>query len=429
MNGKRIFYTHIDGDGVVNRSHVDQESYSGDMILKEVFKKYPDIPMTASLITGYFDLREYQHEKVMKMYRSILSLPNTEVASHGHLHPFIWKKYKVAFQVPGYRYSDEGEIFGSVEKLRSLLKKWKIPKKVGLFLWTGDCRPMEHQLAIVDRHQLLNMNGGDSRFDRRYDSYAFLAPLGLLRGKHRQIYASASNENIYTNKWEGPYYGFDTVIETFQNTESPIRIKPMNVYYHYYSGEVAASLVSLKKVYEYALKQDIFPMFASEYAAMASDFFSIKMQLLPEGGYRILNQGFLRTIRFDDEKRNVYLTKSRGVIGFQHFQGALYVFLDDGLQHDIYLTKAKPQKPYVARASFHVSHLRGNQSKVSFEKQGWYKSHMVLGGLSPHRGYRIRAGGKSWKAKSNGRGELRLRFPEAENGGDPVAVHIVRNYP
>jgi hypothetical protein len=43
----------------------------------------------------------------------------------------------------------------------------------------------------------------------------------MRKGGHLQIYAPVTNENIYTNLWHGPFYGFERVIETFEMTDAP----------------------------------------------------------------------------------------------------------------------------------------------------------------------------------------------------------------
>lgn len=428
LNGRRIFFSHIDGDGILNESHIDNESYSGEIILEEILKKYPTIPITTSLITGYLDMREYRHERIMKMYRSILELPNTEPAAHGHSHPLIWKKKKLAVKVPGYRYSDQAEIAGSVQKMNSLLEELGIKRRAALFSWTGDCRPTEEQLAIPYQSGLLNMNGGDSRLDKRFDSYSFVFPLSFLRGDYRQVYAAASNENTYTNLWKGPYYGYEEVVETFRNTETPVRIKPINVYYHYYSGEVVAGLGAVKKAYDHALSQEIFPIFASEYVPIVHDFFDTRMTPLPGGGWQILNDGSLRTIRFDDEAKNVDLGRSTGVVGFRHFQGSLYVFLDDHKSHDIHLTGSAPSRPYVISASFQIKNFEGTAMRLRFEKRGWHRSEIVLGGMAPDKEYWIHVGRESLTFRSEKGGELKVQFPKGENGGAFVPVWIASQF-
>lgn len=428
LNGRRIFYSHIDGDGIVNVSHIKKKTYSGEIILEEVLKKYSGLPVTASIITGYLDMREFQDEQVIDMYRNIFSLRNVEVASHGHAHPLVWASGRLALNVPGYDYSDKKEIVGSVARLKGLLVNFGIPKEVSLFLWTGDCVPNESQLGVASSAELLNMNGGDSRFDRRYDSYSFLHPLSIAHRSQRQIYSSAPNENIYTNLWKGPYYGYSEVVQSFKNTEDPIRIKPINIYYHYYSGEVAAALKAVQKAYDYVLDNEVFPMFASEYVRIVQDFFSTKIMELPGNGFEILNGGHLKTIRFDHEKRNVDLDHSRGVVGFRYQKGALYVFLDDRLSHEVYLTTAAPERPYVVHASFQISNFKGDPTRVRFNKQGWEKSVMELGGLIPDKEYGVYVGKSETWLKSDHEGHLQVNFERAELDGPPVSVLIAGRY-
>ena len=91
------------------------------------------------------------------------------------------------------------------------------------------------------------------------------ATLGIRLGEHFQAYAPIMNENVFTNLWTGPFYGFERVIETFRFTGSPRRIKPIDIYYHTYSATKRASLNALHKVYSWALAQPIRPVFPSEF--------------------------------------------------------------------------------------------------------------------------------------------------------------------
>ena len=423
LNGRRIFYTHIDGDGIVNMSHIDWKSYSGEIILNEIFKKYPDIPITASIIAGYLDMPEYESERVLHLYRDIFSLPNVEVGSHGYAHPLIWSKGTLALKLPGYKFSAEKEITGSINMIQNLLRKEKVPKKVGIFLWTGDCVLNALDVSLAYKSGVLNINGGDTRFDKQNDSYAFVGPLGIIRGNGLQVYASMSNENVYTNLWEGPYYGFVDVIQTFKNTETPIRIKPIDIYYHYYGGERQASLQALKEVYQYALSQKIFPLFASDFSRIVDDFFKVEMESIP-GGFRIHNGGTLKTIRFDNESRNVDLEKSKGVIGFSHSQKSLYVSLDESLVHELFLAQSNAGRPFVEEASFDVKHFEGNRQHLHFAKRGWFMSEAVLGGMTPNVTYRIRSGPDSFNTKSDAAGRLLLHFKTSERNGPEANVSV-----
>ena len=87
-----------------------------------------------------------------------------------------------------------------------------------------------------------------------------------------QVYAPAQNENVYTNLWRRPYFGFRRVIDYFQFTETPRRLKPIGIYYHFFSGTKAAAIKALHDVYAWAGEQQTFPVWASEYAAGVRGF-------------------------------------------------------------------------------------------------------------------------------------------------------------
>ena len=114
------------------------------------------------------------------------------------------------------------------------------------------------------------MNGDNAEEPGQHQTLSqvpsFLRPVG----GHTQIYAPAQNENVYTNLWRGPYYGFRRVIDYFRFTDSPRRLKPIGIYYHFYSGTKTAAIKALHDVYAWASQQETFPVSASEYAASSA---------------------------------------------------------------------------------------------------------------------------------------------------------------
>lgn len=415
LNGTRIFYSHIDGDGIFNVSHIDNKTYSGEIIYNEILKPYADIPISTSIITGYLDMPQYTGAREMALYRDIFSLPNIEATAHGYAHPQKWLKRKVELNIPGYTFNIQKEVQGAVELERGLLKKLGIDKPVPMFQWTGDCMVPPEAIESSIAAGVVNMNGGDSRFDDYYDSHSFVAPLGILKEGFRQIYASNSNEYTYTDVWEGRYYGYGEVLATFENTGAPRRLSPVNIYYHFYSGERVAALQALKSAYDYTRNHRVFPIVASRFPRIVGDFFAT--QIFPvAGGYRIKNQGELRTIRFDEEKRNVDLGRSMGILGFTHDNASLYVTLDDKTDHMIFLTAATPAQPYIVDTTFDIRGFSRTGSGVRLEKNGWMKSAMRLGGLRPNTMYRVQAGGPPGMIRSSKSGTLDVVFSTAEMG-------------
>jgi len=68
---------------------------------------------------------------------------------------------------------------------------------VKLLLWSGATNPRRDALARSYELGMLNINGGDGRFDRERQSYASVAPLTTQVGEYVQFYTSNTNDNIY----------------------------------------------------------------------------------------------------------------------------------------------------------------------------------------------------------------------------------------
>ena len=82
-------------------------------------------------------------------------------------------------------------------------------------------------------------------------------------------------------------------LETFKQTEipslidsTPRRILPMNIYYHFYSGEKKVALRALKEIYDYAISQKITPVFTTKYISVVEGFLSGKIHSLGGGCFR-----------------------------------------------------------------------------------------------------------------------------------------------
>ncbi|MDO2286205.1 hypothetical protein Q2443_27300, partial [Escherichia coli] len=75
---------------------------------------------------------------------------------------------------------------------------------------------------------LMNVNGGNTALTRAFPSLTGLYPLIRPTRGGVQYYAPIINENVYTNLWQGPYYGFRGVIDTFALTDSPRRLRGLH---------------------------------------------------------------------------------------------------------------------------------------------------------------------------------------------------------
>ncbi|MFQ5637649.1 MAG: hypothetical protein ACE5IR_06595 [bacterium] len=390
LNGLRIWCSHVDGDALISKSAVKPDAYCGEIIRDEIFKKY-QWPVSVSVIVGEVETGE----QFLDIARSIFRLPYIEAASHSYSHPFYWaddyrKKDEYASRhlpIKGYVFNLEKEIIGSIDYINNKL----LPsgKKVKQLFWTGNCEPTPECIRLCEKIHVHNINGGDTVFDNNVPSYTGVTPLGADIGGYRQIYSPNSNENIYTNQWSGPYYGYRFVLDTFKNTESPVRIKPINVYYHFYIGEKWAALNSIKKVMDETVVQDVAPMFISEYIEIVHGFFNTNIDRISDNVWRIRDYGACTTIRFDETRAYPDLSTSSGLLGFRHYQNSLYVHLKEGAEAKIVLSDRKPAEPFLECGSHRVQNWSASKQRILFKTKGFGKGRFVIADLLANTKYQL----------------------------------------
>lgn len=397
LAGRRIYFSHIDGDGWRNRALIPEYKKRGalatEVLFDKVFRAFPDLPVSIGPIMADLDPAYFGTPELDQIAKAIFRLPNIEAASHTYSHPLQWRffaqptpgmekaflaRYPRAQKQDGGKLKSVWELFGKAEKNpqpqadsayavqeagteQDLAKGYAVPRayytgpydndkeirgslekvadyllpgdRAELLLWSGNTQPYAEAIRLTRKLEVRNLNGGDTRFDRKFQSYAWVSAIGREardeQGSERQIYAASSNENTYTNLWTGPYYGFRNLRQTLENTGRPLRVKPLNIYYHMYTGERLASLRALLDNIDYVRTLDITPITASQYAAIADGFYTTRFETLGADRWRVHDRGALQTLRFDRATfRAVDFTRSRGVIGQNHQHGSLYVYLD-----------------------------------------------------------------------------------------------------
>ena len=386
--GRRIYFSHIDGDGWNNVTEIERyrgtNTLSAEVVLREFIAAYPDLPVTVALVGGDVDPEIGGDPQAKPIAKQLYALPHVEVASHTYTHPYNWyffEKYSREAELAMInkrgsverrlydraigellriarkekpRHAHQKYIAGSADLPRSFMRRpfdlelevegsLRVAESFAprgkiamLYQWSGDTTPFEEAVAATRRAGVRNINGGDSRLDAEYPSIVYVPAISRPAGKERQIYAVNSNENTYTNDWTGPYYGFRRLTETLENTEIPRRLKAFNLYYHMYSGEKPAALDAVKSHLELARKSDVAPIPASRYAGIADSFFDTEIRQLKPRQWRISKRGELQTVRFERAARmTVDYSASHGVLGHQRKDEVLYVALDADVEEPV----------------------------------------------------------------------------------------------
>ena len=328
-----MLMVHMDGDGFISRSELPGNPMAGQVVLDRVVNKYP-LPMTISVIEaeiaagGLYPGLSQAAEQIAK---DIFRAPNVAIASHSYSHPFVWRKLVDGddtsgynLRLPGYRFDLQREIEGSIRYIESQLTP--AGKRVDMFFWTGDCIPGSDALALTQKAGVLNLNGGDTVATRSQPTMTRVEGLGMPRAGGFQVFAPNQNENVYTNNWLGPFYGYERVIETFEFTEKPRRLKPMDIYFHTYLTTKVAGMKSLDKVFAYALAQETTPVYVSDYARKVLDFQTLAVAKTATG-WRIRSGSDLRTLRLPRVLGWPDLVKSQAVAGYTDPDDEMYLHL------------------------------------------------------------------------------------------------------
>lgn len=384
-SGRRMLMAHVDGDGFSSRAELPGQPYASQVMLDRILKKYP-LPITVSIVQaeiskeGLSPLDSHSLEHIAK---AMFALPHVEIASHSYSHPFFWQQNaprKKSFDhsnvkiddsegwyrlmIPGYDFDINNEIVGSLTYIRNELAPKN--KQVNTFLWTGNCNPGIDALEIVSKNGILAMNGGDTLITKSAPSISLVAPIGVQKGALFQVYAPNQNENVYTNDWAGPYNGYERVIETFTLTDTPYRLKPMDIYFHIYSASKVASLNALEKVIGWSLQQEVTPVLVTEYIEKVRDFNHMVVARSAEG-WQIKGANKLRQLRMPLSLGMPEL--SQGIAGFNQYNNSRYVHLAQA-DATIRLARAASAVPYLVSANAKITSITRTDKRMQLGLQG-----------------------------------------------------------
>lgn len=350
-NGLRVLTAHIDGDGFPSRAALPGTPYAAEVIRRQVLSRHR-FPHTVSVVEGEIGpagLYPAQSPALEAVARDIFRLPHVEAGSHSFSHPFDWSaaaaegdnaaanpddrpdygdalQYGVHLPIPDYDYDVEREIAGSSRYMeRALLPPGK---RVEVFQWTGDAWPGPEAVAAAYEAGLGNINGGNSVMTEAFPSVTGLSPMVRPTSGGLQFLAPVMNENVFTNGWQGPYYGYRRVVETFRLTGAPRRLRPVSLYYHFYSGTNPAGLKALEAAYAYAEAQPLLPLWISEYLARLRGFHEATLSRSLDGGrWRVRDLHGLRTLRLPDAVPMPVPAAESGVAGGREEAVGRYVAL------------------------------------------------------------------------------------------------------
>jgi hypothetical protein len=453
-NGRRLFMTHVDGDGFASRVEFPGPDYSGEALYQQIFTRYK-IPMTLSVIEGEVGPKGLYPQispRLEEIARKMFALPYVDIGTHTYSHPFEWEKVDAttgeridrgsgdtafSLNIPNYTFNIDREITGSIDYINSRLAP--PGKKTVILQWPGNCEPPALVVRKVYAAGVDNINGGDTVITRSADSWTNIAPIGVDKGPGAyQVYAPNQDENVYTNDWLGPFYGFTRVLETFELTDKPLRFKPIDLYYHMYSGTKVASLRALDQIFSTVLKEPVLPVRVVDYTHKVLDWrsFAVARVVAPAGAAGSADSNWL--VRGDGEVRELRapsgsvpdLRVSVGVTGYAVGSDGTYIHFADGAA-TVALTQANltqtanAQLPYIAMANGYVRQFKRTTHGLAFEFGGYYQPFVQLTNAGTCS---VEVGGRPVAVQRSG-ATLRFEVPASaalQMNYQPVEVNCAR---
>lgn len=335
QNGRRLLFAHIDGDAAMNKVEWNPRAFSIGMMYERILSKYT-IPQSVSIVQAETDpngIYPQDSQALEEEAKKIFRLDHVEGATHTLTHPFAWGeihdgdlKEEFRLKLNDYNFSIDKEIQGSLEYINTrLMPEGK--RKANTIFWTGDCMPQEDVLEYTYKNGILNINGGYTTITNDKPWLSLVASYGLKRGEYRQVYTGAENENVYTNDWHGPFWGFKKVIQTFKLTDTPRRLKPIDIYYHFYAASKTASLSALDDVYRWALQEETMPIYTSQYIPKVLEFYDISMSR-DKNVWHFEGMKELKTLRLDKSLPKPEYKDSQVIIGQKDKGTQVYLHLN-----------------------------------------------------------------------------------------------------
>ncbi|MBF0380021.1 MAG: hypothetical protein HQL69_03330 [Magnetococcales bacterium] len=186
MSNRRIYFSHIDGDGWRNLTQIDEYSkdkkLSSEVILKEILEKYPDLPVTVAPIAGDFDERLGQNPSIKKIAKKAFALKHVEIGSHTYSHPLFWQFFEEYSEDKEQQYLwlypqlKENDFF---QQLKSLLDMGRTKKKPQMD--TGAWKQALNRIASNENERIKGNNDQEVIMEYRTPRAYYFGPYSLAQ--------------------------------------------------------------------------------------------------------------------------------------------------------------------------------------------------------------------------------------------------------
>jgi uncharacterized protein (TIGR01370 family) len=325
-NGARLLVVVADGKGF--GLPAGKGETSADVILRQVLAGLP-VPTTVAIPVGELNPpgNGRAHSDLDALARAIFALPNVEPASH----------IGEAVVRPG----------------------------------SAPSRAIQINLASSSLQQ-----------DAGEPSLTQLSPSGCPVGDAFQVYVPGLSESGASSWWEARRFDREHLVALVERAESPRRLKPIGLYYHFWVATRPAALRSLKEALSWALDQGTLPLWSSEYAERVLDFRSSSIAQRLDGTWQFRGLGRLRTVRLPRSLGWPDLARSRGVAAVAQIGESWFVTFGPEERPTLALAHEESPGPYLAWANAPIERWSSQHGMISLRLRGHTALRFAVGGVS-----------------------------------------------
>lgn len=423
-NGSRVMTVQVEGDGFALRSDMQEHPFSGKVVAQFLEKRR--LPVTVSFIEGELSpagLHPELSDSLEDEARRIAKLPWVELASHSFSHPASWPAETAEHLAVGgdYRPNAHREVAGSVAYVKKLAPAGK---DVGVFSWPGDGLPDAAALREAAKLDLVSVSGGYPQAPLGSLSVAGIRPVarrlgdGVGPGAPLQLNSPGIDGERFVDNAPQPLLTYDRVIEILQLTETPRRLKPLSLSFHFGMGVKVGSMKAIERVYAWAQEQGTLPLWTRELARRVEDFDQVVLARRRDGGWELQGLEDLRTVRLSPAMGWPDLARSEGVVAVRDLPQGRYVGFDGRRRVTLQLTHTPPATPYLVWANARLARWEPRGGEIALRLTGHVPVRLAVAGAA--RPCQLKAPGVSLKGQLRA-GVQQFDFTSGDTGDARLA--------
>jgi hypothetical protein len=233
----------------------------------------------------------------------------------------------------------------------------------------------------------------------------------------------APDVNYLAGSAEG--YAFRRVIETFEYTDTPRRLRPLALHFHAFTASSPGGLEALAEIYAWLSQHALFGVRVEDYRARIRAFREQVIVRSLDGSYTVLGGEALRTLRVPARLGLPDLSHSLGIASVATLPQARYVTFASNGPRRLQLGSAALCGPYLAQAngrveSFAVLEQSAERLRFSLRVVAERAAAFRIAGLAPGARCSLQLHQHSVSVQVNGDGVVDVERPEADTGTVPV---------